>query len=55
MGEYSAPCKDCADRGPGCHSKCGKYIAYRSRLTARSEYIRKQKELEALSRRRKKK
>ena len=23
-----APCKDCKDRNPGCHSKCEKYIAF---------------------------
>ena len=24
----TAPCKDCKDRAPGCHSKCEKYIAF---------------------------
>ena len=24
-----APCKDCPDRELGCHTSCGKYIAYR--------------------------
>ena len=23
-----APCKDCTDRYPGCHSKCTKYIKW---------------------------
>lgn len=54
MNEYSAPCKDCADRSPGCHSKCGKYIAYRSKLTTRNEYINDQIKREALSRRKSK-
>ena len=22
------PCKDCPDRTPGCHAKCGKYAEY---------------------------
>lgn len=25
----TAPCKDCSDRGLGCHASCDKYIAYR--------------------------
>lgn len=50
MNEYSVPCKDCTDRCPGCHSKCGKYNAYRSRLTARNEYINQQKKLDKLVR-----
>ncbi len=24
----SAPCKDCKERTPGCHSKCEKYIEF---------------------------
>lgn len=24
----TAPCKDCAERHPGCHSECAKYIEY---------------------------
>lgn len=24
----TAPCKDCKDRTPGCHTKCEKYIAF---------------------------
>ena len=24
----TAPCKDCPDRYPGCHSKCEKYQAF---------------------------
>ena len=24
----TAPCKDCKDRTPECHSKCEKYIAF---------------------------
>lgn len=27
-GKVKAPCKDCEDREPGCHSKCEKYIEY---------------------------
>lgn len=23
-----SPCKDCKERGEGCHSKCLKYVAY---------------------------
>lgn len=25
----NAPCKDCPDRSPGCHSRCERYKAYR--------------------------
>ena len=27
-----SPCKDCPDRHVGCHSECGKYIAYDAAL-----------------------
>lgn len=26
-----APCKDCPDRVPGCHSACEKYAAYKAK------------------------
>lgn len=28
----TAPCKDCQDRGLGCHSNCPKYAAYKAEL-----------------------
>lgn len=27
-----SPCKGCADRVPGCHGKCEKYIKFRADL-----------------------
>ncbi len=27
-----SPCKDCRDRFVGCHSKCGKYNAFRVKV-----------------------
>lgn len=29
-----SPCLKCERREPGCHSRCGDYIAYRRRLDA---------------------
>lgn len=26
-----APCLNCEDRNPGCHSRCEKYISYREK------------------------
>jgi len=31
--KLSAPCKDCEDRGVGCHGKCEKYRAYKERMS----------------------
>ena len=36
----SAPCKDCGDRGIGCHSTCDKYKQFADK---RKEYVRKVK------------
>lgn len=40
-----APCKDCANRNPGCHDKCEKYLAWKVKLNelnkARREYADK--------------
>lgn len=40
----NAPCKDCPDRYPGCHSKCERYLELRARLDARNEQRRKARE-----------
>ena len=37
----TAPCKDCADREVGCHSKCEKYLEFRKECDiAREQKIR---------------
>lgn len=41
-----APCKDCPDRRPHCHSSCEKYIAFQQQCKERRE----QEHLEFLSR-----
>lgn len=51
----TAPCKDCSDRHPNCHSKCEKYKEFRRELEARAEAIRKLKHIEQLAIRRIKK
>ena len=37
-----APCKDCANRNPGCHDRCERYADWKERLNklnkARKEY-----------------
>lgn len=33
----TAPCKDCPDRYPGCHSKCDKYQAFHKENAERLE------------------
>lgn len=45
----TAPCKDCSERYPGCHSKCKEYKAFREALDARAEAIRKCKQIEQLA------
>ena len=37
-----APCKNCTDRTVGCHGKCEKYMAFRTKLDAVNEKIRKE-------------
>lgn len=36
----TAPCKDCVDRHPGCHSKCGWYAIWTREI---AEMHKKQK------------
>lgn len=40
-----SPCKDCADRNPGCHDKCKMYGEWKERLNklnqARKQYADK--------------
>lgn len=38
-------CKDCADRHPGCHGSCEKYIQQRAELDAVKAERRKQYEI----------
>lgn len=45
----TAPCKDCPDRHPNCHSKCAKYKDFRHELDIKAEAIRKQKYIEQLA------
>lgn len=33
------PCKDCENRGIGCHSRCAAYIKYKSELNDAKKYI----------------
>lgn len=33
----TAPCHNCPDRAPGCHSVCEKYRAYRAEMDAAHE------------------
>ena len=35
----NAPCKDCADRHPGCHGSCEKYKAWRDRYHAQQKHL----------------
>jgi hypothetical protein len=44
----NAPCKDCHDRHPNCHSQCEEYRKYRHDLDLRNEHIHKQKHEEAI-------
>ena len=37
----TAPCKDCPDRHPLCHSECPKYLAYK----AEREEMRRERRL----------
>ena len=37
----TAPCKDCPDRYPKCHTECEKYIEFRKN---RDEYLKKKKD-----------
>lgn len=41
----NAPCKDCKDRAPGCHSRCEKYIAFTEEVKRRREAERADAEL----------
>lgn len=34
----NAPCKDCAERSPGCHSVCDRYMLYDTFNKARREH-----------------
>lgn len=27
-----APCRDCTERTPGCHGKCGRYSEYKAKV-----------------------
>lgn len=34
MSKPKGPCLDCADRTPGCHGSCEKYINYKAEMDA---------------------
>lgn len=36
-----APCKDCADRHVGCHSKCSKYVEWKKEIEAKQHELYK--------------
>lgn len=38
-----APCKDCQDRKPGCHSKCEKYASYKEKRKKENDVIESNK------------
>lgn len=40
----AAPCRECRDRGPGCHGRCGAYLAWR---VIRSARLKRKAEQEA--------
>lgn len=42
MKTYS-PCKECAERYPGCHGKCAMYATWRENEAKQKEHIRKEK------------
>lgn len=39
----TAPCKDCPDRYPGCHSKCPKYQQFKEDNEKRKQAEQEQK------------
>ena len=48
-GTGVSPCKDCPDRAQDCHGRCEKYQAYHAWRTARSEQLRRENEVIAVS------
>jgi hypothetical protein len=46
----STPCRKCMapDRYPGCHSKCNKYIEWKTKLDEEKTKIRKAKDISLL-------
>jgi len=36
----NAPCKDCPERVPGCHSSCEKYLTFTDQRQRAKEYLR---------------
>ena len=44
----TSPCLGCTDRHLGCHSKCGRYLAWCSVREKEKEKVRKEKEKDAM-------
>ena len=40
------PCQDCQERGPGCHSSCEMYKAYKEEREKENKWLRDWKEAE---------
>ena len=45
----NSPCKDCGDRYPACHSKCEKYLEFRTKLKEYQEEERRQIDLDHIT------
>lgn len=44
-----APCKDCKNRHPKCHSECDKYAAFKKRLEDIHKEEAKQREIHEMT------